>query len=84
MPIKPKCDVCGFETDDLRPWGIDPNKKNICAGCGIHPDQIETTLRHLLAETTGETRTPTTVEIDVFKKSLLLRMVKKLSQAIKN
>jgi hypothetical protein len=84
MPIKPKCDVCGFETDDLRPWGIDPNKKNICAGCGIRPDQIETTLTHLLAETTGETRTPTTVEIDVFKKSLLLRMVKKLSQAIKN
>lgn len=84
MPIKPKCDVCGFETDDLRPWGIDPNKKNICAGCGIRPDQIETTLAHLLAETTGETRTPTTVEIDVFKKSLLLRMVKKLSQAIKN
>jgi len=84
MPIKSKCDVCGFETHDLRPWGIDPNKKNICPGCGIHPDQIETTLAHLLADATGEIRIPSTVEIDVFKKRLILKMLKKLSQEIKN
>jgi len=86
MPIKSKskCEVCGFETDDLKPWGIDPNKKNICAGCGIHPEQIDTTLKHLLENTTGESRKPSTVEIDVFKKRLILKMLEKLSQEIKN
>jgi predicted dithiol-disulfide oxidoreductase (DUF899 family) len=84
MTIKSKCEVCGFETDDLRPWGIDPNKKNICPGCGVRPDQIETTLAHLLADATGESRTPSPVEIAVFKKRLILKMLEKLSKEIKN
>jgi rubredoxin len=83
MPIKPKCDVCGFETEDLRPWGKDPNKNNICPMCGLHPDQIETTLSYLIIEATGEDRMPSTIEIDVFRKNLILKMVQKLSQEIK-
>jgi rubredoxin len=83
MPIKPKCDVCGFETEDLRPWGKDPNKKNICPSCGLHPDQIETTLSYLIIEATGEDRMPSAIEINVFRKNLILKMVQKLSQEIK-
>jgi len=84
MSIKPKCDVCGFETEDLKPWGKDPNRRNICPACGIHPDQIDTTLNHLLKQTTGEDRKPTPIELNVFKKNLVLRMIQKLSEAIKN
>jgi predicted amidophosphoribosyltransferase len=83
MPIKPKCDVCDFETEDLRPWGKDPNKKNICPRCGLHPDQIETTLSYLMKEETGEDRMPSAIEINVFRKNLILKMVQKLSQEIK-
>lgn len=79
MPIS-KCQVCGFETADLKPWGKDPERRFICAGCGIHKDQIETTLEHLLKEATGEVRSVTEDEIQEFKAKLILRMVKKLRE----
>lgn len=76
MPIS-RCQVCGFETADLKPWGKDPEKRNICANCGIKPDQIKTTVSCLLSEDTGINKIASDEEVKDFVRKLILVSMKR-------
>lgn len=47
MTLK-KCEQCGKETEDLKPWG--ENNAMICVNCGLSSSNLPLTLQNIFKE----------------------------------